>query len=132
MIREYQDDLSSVFCNVTEIQQVILNLLKNAAHALYEKKSVDFIAQITVRTVNEGSFVRIEIEDNGPGIPDEIRNRVFEPFFTTKEVGVGTGLGLSVSFFIVTKNHGGTIEFESSVGVGTRFIIRLPNRSDNT
>ena len=76
--------------------------------------------------------MRIEIEDNGPGIPYEIRNRFFEPFFTTKEVGVGTGLGLSVSFFIVTKNHGGTIEFESSVGVGTRFIIRLPNRSDNT
>ena len=103
MIREYQDDLSSVFCNVTEIQQVILNLLKNAAHALYEKKSVDFIAQITVRTVNEGSFVRIEIEDNGPGIPDEIRNRVFEPFFTTKEVGVGTGLGLSVSFSLLPR-----------------------------
>lgn len=130
MVREYQNKLPVVFCNVTEIQQVILNLLKNAAHALYEKRSGDFIAQITVRTINEGSFVRIEIEDNGPGIPDETKNRVFEPFFTTKEVGVGTGLGLSVSFFIVTKNHGGTIDFESSSGVGTRFIIRLPNKRD--
>jgi PAS domain S-box-containing protein len=128
MIREYQNNLPAVFCNVTEIQQVILNLLKNAAHALYEKKSSDFIAQITVRTINEGSFVRVEVEDNGPGIPDEIKKRVFEPFFTTKEAGVGTGLGLSVSFFIITKNHGGTIDFESSVGVGTRFIVRLPNK----
>jgi PAS domain S-box-containing protein len=128
MIREYQNNLPAVFCNVTEIQQVILNLLKNAAHALYEKKSSDFIAQITVRTINEDSFVRVEVEDNGPGIPDEIKKRVFEPFFTTKEAGVGTGLGLSVSFFIITKNHGGTIDFESSVGVGTRFIVRLPNK----
>ncbi len=126
IIREYQDSLPAVFCNITEIQQVILNLLKNAAHALYEKKDGDFTAQITVRTINEGPFLRIEIEDNGPGIPDEIKKRVFEPFFTTKEVGVGTGLGLSVSFFIVTKNHGGTIDFESSTGVGTRFIVRLP------
>lgn len=132
IIREYQNNIPIVFCNVTEIQQVILNLLKNAAHALYEKKNEDFIAQIMVRTRSENSFVRIEIEDNGPGIPDGIRKRVFEPFFTTKEVGGGTGLGLSVSFFIITKNHGGTIDFESSVGAGTRFIIRLPNRHDNT
>lgn len=128
IIREYQNNLPIVFCNVTEIQQVILNLLKNAAHALYEKKNGDFVTQIMVRTMNENSFVRIEIEDNGPGIPDEIRKRIFEPFFTTKEVGVGTGLGLSVSFFIITKNHGGTIDFNSSTGAGTRFIIRLPNR----
>lgn len=128
IIKEYEDMIPAVFCNVTEIQQVILNLLKNAAHALFDKKCNDFVPQITTRTKNENSFVRIEIEDNGPGIPDEIRKRIFEPFFTTKEVGVGTGLGLSVSFFIITKNHGGTIDFDSSVGSGTRFIIRLPNK----
>lgn len=127
IIKEYETSIPLVSCNVTEIQQVILNLLKNAAHALYDKKDGDFVPQITIRTKNENSFVRIDLEDNGPGIPEDTKKRVFEPFFTTKEVGVGTGLGLSVSFFIITKNHSGSIELETIVGSGTKFIIRLPN-----
>lgn len=130
MVKEYQNMIPLVFCNVTEIQQVILNLLKNAAHALFDKKGPDFIPQIITRTSCDNSIVKIEIEDNGPGISDEIKKKIFEPFFTTKEVGVGTGLGLSVSFFIITKIHGGTIDFESSVGNGTKFIIRLPNKQN--
>jgi len=124
--KEYDDFVPDLLCNVTEIQQVILNLLKNAAYALYTKKEDNFVPLITIRVKNEISNVKIEIEDNGPGIPEETRKRIFEPFFTTKEVGVGTGLGLSVSFFIITKNHNGSIVFESETGKRTCFIIRLP------
>jgi signal transduction histidine kinase len=74
----------------------------------------------------EGGMARIEIEDNGTGMNEAIRKRVFEPFFTTKSDGVGTGLGLSVSYFIITENQGGTIEVESEPGSGTKFIVRLP------
>ena len=70
--------------------------------------------------------MRIEVEDNGPGIPDDVKKRIFEPFFTTKSTGEGTGLGLSVSYSIITQNHGGTFEVESEVGKGTKFILRLP------
>ena len=68
----------------------------------------------------------IEVEDNGPGMPEAVRKRVFEPFFTTKGVGFGTGLGLSVSYFIITENHNGTMTLESMPGSGTKFVIRLP------
>lgn len=68
----------------------------------------------------------IEIEDNGPGIDEKTRKRIFEPFFTTKQVGMGTGLGLSVSYFIISENHGGTMNVQSKPGRGARFIIRLP------
>ena len=68
----------------------------------------------------------IEVEDNGPGMAEETRKRVFEPFFTTKGVGLGTGLGLSVAYFIVTNNHGGSMRVESAQGSGTRFVISLP------
>ena len=124
--REFEEEMPEILCNVTEIQQVVLNLLKNAAHALYEKKCENFIPQILIRINHDKTHAKIEIQDNGPGIPDEFRKRIFEPFFTTKEVGIGTGLGLSVSFFIITKNHAGTIEFESESGKGTCFKIRIP------
>jgi signal transduction histidine kinase len=125
--RDYEPHLPAIFCNATEIQQVLLNLLKNATHALFDKhKSGDNTARIVIRLRNEAARIRIEIEDNGPGIPEKHRGRIFEPFFTTKEVGVGTGLGLSVSYFIITKNHTGTIEFTTEAGNGTCFIITLP------
>jgi signal transduction histidine kinase len=84
--------------------------------------------RLTLRTRAEGDHVRIEIEDNGPGMDDKATRRVFEPFFTTKPVGVGTGLGLSVSYFIVTEHHGGSITVSSTPGAGTCFTIRLPVR----
>ncbi len=79
-----------------------------------------------LRVIPDEQMVRVEIEDNGPGVSEEFQKRIFEPFYTTKEVGVGTGLGLSVSYFIITENHGGTIEIESEPGKGAKFIIRLP------
>jgi signal transduction histidine kinase len=79
----------------------------------------------------DGELVRVEIEDNGPGMTEEVRKRVFEPFFTTKSVGIGTGLGLSVSYFIITENHRGTMAVESAPGQGACFIIRIPVRRES-
>ena len=85
-----------------------------------------------MRVLGDGEMVRVEIEDNGPGMDEATRRRVFEPFFTTKPPGLGTGLGLSVSYFIVTEDHGGTMSVESKPGVGARFIIRLPVEGKRT
>ena len=82
--------------------------------------------RIALRLRRDKDFIRLDVEDNGPGMDEETRKRVFEPFFTTKDVGVGTGLGLSVSYFIVTSHHGGTMTVDSTPGQGTRFTLRLP------
>ena len=126
IIRDYAPDLPPVPCIRTEIEQVMLNLLKNAAQALSARPAEAVKPAITLRTRLAEGAVRIEIEDNGPGMDEKVRKRVFEPFFTTKEPGQGTGLGLSVSYFIITANHRGIISVESSPGNGTRFIIELP------
>jgi two-component system NtrC family sensor kinase len=125
--KDFQPDLPPVPCSAAEIQQVILNILRNAAQAFV--KTDDPAAPeptITIRAFSEGDLVKIQIQDNGPGIPDATRRHIFEPFFTTKEVGKGTGLGLSVSYFIITEHHNGQIEVESSPGRGTTFTITLP------
>lgn len=124
--RDYDESLREVPCVSSEMEQVVMNLLRNAAHAMAENTSRAEPPRLILRTRRENGWVRIEIEDNGPGMDDETRRRAFEPFFTTKEVTMGTGLGLSVSYFIVTNNHRGTFEIESQAGEGCRFIIRLP------
>jgi two-component system, NtrC family, sensor kinase len=121
--------LPLIQCSPTQIEQVLMNLLRNAAQAMSGSKVMS--PRITLRTRNEGVFARIDIEDNGPGMEETIRRKVFEPFFSTKPPGEGTGLGLSVSFFIITNNHGGSITVESELGKGTKFIIRLPFSQDN-
>ncbi len=126
ILREYDPDLPQVYCEGTKIQQVILNLLKNAAQAMAEKKDRAEPPRITLRAMKEDEMIRLEVEDNGPGMPGKVRKRVFEPFYTTKGVGMGTGLGLSVSYFIVTENHGGTMMVESVHEKGSKFIILLP------
>jgi PAS domain S-box-containing protein len=125
IVREYDPALGDVKCDKTEIEQVVLNLLKNAAHAMADNPSQGE-NRIILRTGKEDNFARIEVIDNGPGMDERTRKRVFEPFFTTKEVGLGTGLGLSVSYFIITEQHNGSMSVESSPGKGARFIIRLP------
>ena len=123
--RDYDPTLRLVYCDKTEIEQVILNLLKNAAQAMAEEGTP--APAITLRTLREPDYVLIEVIDNGPGMDDKTLKRVFEPFFTTKEVGVGTGLGLSVSYFIVTEQHNGRLSVTSRPGQGTRLSIRLPS-----
>jgi len=123
--RQYDKDVPMVNVIATEIEQVFLNLLKNAAHAMTEKNYDNDSPQIIIRTMNINSHVRIEIEDNGPGMEKEVSKRIFEPFFTTKEVGKGTGLGLSVSYFIITNTHNGEFFVESKKNIGTKFIINI-------
>ena len=124
--KEYEENLPSVPCEPAKIQQVLLNLFRNGAQAMQESKIKK--PQFILRTRNEPShqMLCLEVEDNGPGMNEATRKRVFEPFFTTKPERVGTGLGLSLSYFIITENHGGEMIVESSPGFGTKFIIRLP------
>jgi PAS domain S-box-containing protein len=123
--RELDPELDTVVCEPMEIEQVLLNLVKNAAQAM-AMGNTPRPHRITLRTRREGDFARIEVQDNGPGMDEATRRRVFEPFFTTKGVGAGTGLGLSVSYFIVTEQHKGTIDVNSTPGQGACFIVRLP------
>lgn len=102
-----------------------MNLLNNAAWAMANSKSSN-PHQILLRIHDKKKMVRIEIEDNGPGMDEDTKNRIFEPFFTTKPLGEGTGLGLSVSYMIITNNHKGKMTVESEIGKGTKFIIQLP------
>ena len=125
--REYDPSLPSISCHGSRIQQVFLNILKNAAEAMGERTAdAQTPSRLILRVRRDGDMVRVEIEDNGPGIDESLRKRVFEPFFTTKAVGKGTGLGLSVSYFIVTENHGGELTVEPAPIQGARFVIRLP------
>ncbi|GAK50380.1 signal transduction histidine kinase, nitrogen specific, NtrB [Candidatus Moduliflexus flocculans] len=126
IIRQFDSRLPKIRCEGAQIQQVILNLLINAAQAAAEHYHRQEEPTIILRTQRDGDMVRIEVEDNGPGMPEHVRKRVFEPFFTTKEVGLGTGLGLSVSYFIITEHHNGTMSVESEPDKGCRFIIMLP------
>ncbi len=130
IVREYEKDIPPVRCEKNEIQQVFLNLLKNGAEAMMEKDYDDGQPCFICRIKYEKNNVVAEIEDNGPGIDDGIRKRIFEPFYTTKLVGHGTGLGLSVSCFIVTELHHGSMEIDSMSGKWTRFIIKLPLGDD--
>ncbi|MCP4119053.1 MAG: PAS domain S-box protein [Desulfobacteraceae bacterium] len=125
--REYAAGLPPVPCERSKIQQVFFNIIKNGAQAMVtEELPGDRRPSFTIRILKERDNARIEIEDNGPGMAAKAAKRIFDPFYTTKGVREGTGLGLSVSYFIIRENHGGTIEVDSSVGKGTCFIIRLP------
>jgi PAS domain S-box-containing protein len=119
-------DLPLVTCHGGQINQVVLNLVVNAAHAIADKvKGTSDKGIITVKTCVEGGFAVLSIGDNGGGIPEGIRKRIFEPFFTTKEVGKGTGQGLSIAHNVIT-SHGGTLDFVTEIGKGTTFHVRLP------
>ncbi|WP_428565160.1 MAG: PAS domain S-box protein [Solidesulfovibrio sp. DCME] len=126
IVRRYGQNLPEITCTRTEIEQVLLNLLKNAAQAMAGHPPSQGAPTIVLGTSRTETGVRIEVRDNGPGMADTVRRRVFEPFFTTKEPGLGTGLGLAVSYFIVTANHGGTISVESEPGKGATFLVELP------
>lgn len=124
--KEYEANLPTVPCERTKIQQVLLNIFRNGAQAMQEAAVMVPRLILRARYERDRDMVCIEIEDNGPGIDEEVRKRIFEPFFTSKPVGVGTGLGLSVSYFIITENHDGEMAVESHPGKGAKFIIRLP------
>lgn len=119
----FDPNLPAVRALPGELNQVFLNLLVNAAHAV---KAVGGKGTITITTRKLGNMAEVLIADSGCGIPEDVRRRVFDPFFTTKPVGQGTGQGLAIAHTVVVKQHGGAITFESEVGKGTTFIVRLP------
>ena len=121
-------EIPAITCTETEIEQVVLNILRNAAQAMGAQHTKSPRIAIHMSGTDQG--VRIEIEDNGPGMQPEVQRRIFEPFFTTKKPGEGTGLGLSVSYFIITQGHGGTISVTSQPGHGSCFTIDLPTRPE--
>jgi len=124
IVKDYTADLPRIPVAVTEIEQVVLNLLKNAAQAMAGTGLRT--PEISVKTRLDSGYILIEMKDNGAGMDEATRKRAFEPFFTTKKLGEGTGLGLSVSYFIITNNHKGAMSVESRPGKGTHFFIKLP------
>ncbi|PKN09298.1 MAG: hypothetical protein CVU73_05210 [Deltaproteobacteria bacterium HGW-Deltaproteobacteria-8] len=126
IIQDIGPDIPACSCTETEIEQVLLNLLRNAAQAMAMAQPPIANPRIDIRLRTGKSCVRIEVSDNGPGMTPDTKRKVFEPFFTTKPPGVGTGLGLSVSYFIITKGHGGKMWLTTAPGKGTTFFIELP------
>ena len=128
VVTDFDPTLPPVPCLVGDFNQVILNLIVNAAHAIAGVVGDGSAGKGTIQisTHHGDGWAEVRIGDTGTGIPEEIRGKVFDPFFTTKEVGKGTGQGLAIAHAVVTEKHGGTITFESEVGQGTTFIIRLP------
>ena len=127
--KNYAASLPLVPCEKAKIQQVILNILRNGAQAMQAhvfKAGSEPCFSISLSVDDASEMLKIEIGDNGPGMDKETQRRIFEPFFSTKSPGDGTGLGLSISYFIITENHGGTMDVVSEPDKGTTFIIRLP------
>jgi signal transduction histidine kinase len=122
-------DLPSVPCNPGQINQVLLNILLNAAQAIKSQEREDK-GLITIKTYASENKAVIEIADNGPGIAPDKLSKIFDPFFTTKPAGKGTGLGLSVSYDIIVNKHKGELLVDSTVGEGTKFTIKLPIKLD--
>jgi PAS domain S-box-containing protein len=126
---EFDPSLPLVSCQPGEFNQVILNLIVNAAHAIADvaKHGGPQKGTISVQTRDCEDCVEIRVRDTGPGIPEKVRSRIFEPFFTTKEIGKGTGQGLAIARSVVVDKHQGSIDFETAEGKGTAFVIRLPH-----
>ena len=125
---ELDENLPFVPCNIGEINQVVLNLVVNGAHAIRDRFQEAQKGNLKVTTMHyaDAGCVVISINDDGGGIPKKVQNRIFEPFFTTKEVGVGTGQGLAIAHNVIVKSHSGQIWFDTQEGVGTTFFIKLP------
>ena len=115
-------ELPLVDCYPSQLNQVLMNILANAVEALEETAE----PEISITTEVKDKSVSIRIKDNGPGIPQEIQPQILDPFFTTKPIGKGTGMGMSISYQIITEKHGGQLMFTSEVGQGTEFCINIP------
>ncbi len=131
---ELDPNLPPVLCMPGEFNQVILNIIVNAAHAIADATEHGGPQRglITVQTISLPSWVEVRIQDSGTGIPPHVQSRIFDPFFTTKEIGKGTGQGLAIARSVVVDKHQGTIEFETEPGRGTTFIIRLPTSVESS
>jgi PAS domain S-box-containing protein len=128
IVRDAVPDMPAIPCDGSQIQQVLLNILKNGAYAMWKDAHRGQTPRFILRVYVEPDYGCIDIRDNGPGISEEIQKRIFEPFYTTKPTGSGTGLGLSIAYFIITEKHGGILSVSSTPGEGTTFTIKLPLR----
>jgi len=128
LVTEFDSTLPPVTCLPGEFNQVILNLVVNASHAIADTLKDRDTAKgtITVTTKRDGDWAEVRIRDTGTGIPEHARGKIFDPFFTTKGVGKGTGQGLAIARSVIVDKHGGAISFETEMGKGTVFIIRIP------
>jgi signal transduction histidine kinase len=133
VFRDYAE-LPLIECYPSELNQVFMNILANAIDAIEEanlnrtsQQMQEYPSQIIIRTsVVDQESIEVAIADNGAGIPEQIQQQIFNPFFTTKPIGKGTGLGMSISYNIITERHGGKLKFSATPGKSTEFIIRLP------
>lgn len=127
---EYENELPLVSVIPQDFSRAVLNLMNNACYAVFSKAksvlSVPYSPMIRISLTREGERIILRIEDNGPGISNEVKEKLFTPFFTTKPIGEGTGLGLSITKSIIEQKHNGTIEVESQPGTFTRFTISIP------
>ncbi|MFC7290713.1 sensor histidine kinase [Hirschia litorea] len=126
---ELEENLSKIPCNKGDINQVLVNLIVNAADAIAECRNKD-LGRIAIKTSEADGWLTIEVSDTGCGMPKDIQDRMFDPFFTTKDVGKGTGQGLAISYNIIRTKHKGEILCESQQGKGSRFIVKLPISPD--
>lgn len=129
MKTNFDEALPLVACFPSDLNQAVLNIIVNSAHAIEAKAKSDPQAMgnfISISTRRNNDLVEIQIEDTGTGIPEHLINRIFDPFFTTKEVGKGTGQGLAIVYSVIVDKHGGSIDVDSTLGVGTKFFLRLP------
>ncbi len=134
VVKDLDPSLPLVPCLPGDLNQVFLNLIVNAAHAIAEVVGDGSRGKgtLTVSTRRDGGWVEVRIGDTGTGIPPEIQSKIFDPFFTTKEVGRGTGQGLAIAHSVVVEKHGGSISFASEVGRGTTFKVRLPLKASSS
>ncbi len=128
IIRVYDPHIPEIPCASAKIQQVFLTILKNGAREMFQNRNTTTNPRFILRIFTDNGFIRIEIEDNGPGISETERNRIFEPFYSSNLAGTGTGLGLSLAYFIIKDNHNGDLLVDTAPGKGTRFVIILPIR----
>jgi signal transduction histidine kinase len=129
LLTDFDDSIGTINILPQDIGRVVLNLLTNAFYVVNERKQKNqngYQPTVSLSTKKNGKWVTIAVKDNGNGIPKHVMEKIFQPFFTTKPTGQGTGLGLSMSYDIVTKGHGGELKVETKEGEGTEFIIKLP------
>ena len=125
IVRDYGKDIPKIPGVAVELEQVFLNLLKNASQAMSDNPP-SRKPELKITISRDRGYVTALVKDNGCGMEENVRHRIFEPFFTTKMIGLGTGLGLSVAYMIITQNHKGLLEVSSTPKEGTVFMVRLP------
>jgi len=129
LVTDFDDSIGKVPVVAQDISRVLLNLYNNAFYAVHTRALLGhngYAPEVRVTTYRQNGMICIAVQDNGPGIPEPIRQKIFQPFFTTKPTCQGTGLGLSLSYDIITRGNGGNLTVRSEEGAGAEFLVQLP------